>query len=89
MYLLAIAWIYVTLLMAAAEATSSQGTLLGAIFTFVLYGVLPLSILLYIMGTGRRRQARRHAQAQRTPSTQCDGGDHAAAEPNPSVREEP
>ena len=41
MYLIAIAWIYVVLMMALAEAMSAQGTVLGAIFTFVLYGCLP------------------------------------------------
>ena len=50
MYLVAIAWIYVVLMMAVAEALSSQGTVLGAVITFVLYGVLPLSVVLYIMG---------------------------------------
>lgn len=89
MYLVAIAWIYVTLMMAVVEAASSQGTVLGAIFTFILYGALPLSILLYIMGTGRRRQTRRRAEAQALPSKQSDGGDHAPAEPAPPVREEP
>jgi mannose/fructose/N-acetylgalactosamine-specific phosphotransferase system component IID len=34
MYLIAIAWIYVVLMMAVAEALSSQGTVLGAVFTF-------------------------------------------------------
>jgi len=29
MYIVPIAWLYVALMMAAAEATSSQGTLLG------------------------------------------------------------
>jgi hypothetical protein len=57
MYLVAIAWIYVVLMMALAEATSSQGSVLGAIITFVLYGILPLGIVLYIMGAPRRRQA--------------------------------
>jgi mannose/fructose/N-acetylgalactosamine-specific phosphotransferase system component IID len=38
MYVVAIAWLYVVLLMAVAEALSSQGTVLGAVFTFVLYG---------------------------------------------------
>jgi len=89
MYLVAIAWIYVTVMMAAAEATSSQGTVLGAILTFILYGALPLSILLYITGTGRRRQARRRAEARELPSTQADGSDHAPAELAAPVREEP
>lgn len=89
MYLVAIAWLYVTLMMAAAEATSSQGTVLGALVTFILYGALPLSIVLYIMRTGRRRQARRRAEARQQPSPQADGGDHATAEPRAPVREEP
>jgi mannose/fructose/N-acetylgalactosamine-specific phosphotransferase system component IID len=45
MYLVAIAWIYVALMMAVAEATNSNGTVLGAIFTFFIYGVLPVSIV--------------------------------------------
>ena len=71
MYLIAIAWIYVVLMMALAEALSAQGTVLGAIFTFVLYGCLPLSILMYLLGTPMRRRARLAAeteQAQLAPS---------------------
>jgi len=92
MYLVAIAWIYVALMMAAAEATSSQGTVLGAIVTFMLYGVLPVSIVVYIMGSGRRRQARRRAETvadAEVASAQTDGGDHAAAQGHPPVRKEP
>lgn len=63
MYLIAIAWMYVVLMMAVAEAMSSQGTLLGAFFTVLLYGVLPLSILLYILGTPSRRRALKAAEA--------------------------
>ena len=51
MYLIAIAWVYVVLLMSLAEATSAQGTVLGALITFALYGALPLTIVLYILGT--------------------------------------
>ena len=56
---------YVVLMMAIAEALSPQGTVLGAFLTLVLYGVLPLSVLLYILGTPlrRRRSARLAAQA--------------------------
>ena len=54
MYLIVIAWLYVTLLMGLAEAFSTQGTVLGAIITFVLYGVLPMSLLVYLMGTPLR-----------------------------------
>lgn len=63
MYIVAIAWVFVVVLMAAAEATSTQGTLLGAFFTLLLYGALPLSIVLYVMGTPARKRARRQAEA--------------------------
>ena len=57
MYLVAIAWMYVVVMMTIAEAASPGGTLLGAFFTLLLYGLLPLSILLYILGTpGRKRR---------------------------------
>ena len=68
MYLIAIAWIYVVLMMALAEAMSAQGTVLGAIFTFVLYGCLPLSIVMYLLGTPMRRRARLAAEAQQSSS---------------------
>jgi mannose/fructose/N-acetylgalactosamine-specific phosphotransferase system component IID len=56
MHIVAIAWVYVVMMMAVAEATNSNGTVLGAIVTFILYGVLPLSILLYIMRSPQRRR---------------------------------
>ena len=59
MHIVAVAWIFVVGLMALAEATSTQGSVLGAAFTFLLYGALPLAIVLYIMGTPMRRRARR------------------------------
>ena len=58
MYLVAIAWLYVAVIMAIAEATHSQGSILGAIITLLLYGVLPLSLVLYVMGTPMRRRQR-------------------------------
>ena len=56
MYLIVIAWTYVTLMMAVAEATSPQGTVLGASITFALYGLLPMGILVYILGTPSRKR---------------------------------
>ena len=63
MYLVTIAWMFVVVMMALAEATHPNGTVLGAIFTFLLYGALPLSIVRYVMGTPGRRRARRAAEA--------------------------
>lgn len=56
MYLTAIAWIYVVLMMSVAEATSSNGTVLGALMTFLLYGALPLALVMYVMNTPARRR---------------------------------
>lgn len=88
MYLVVIAWLYVTLMMAVAEATNSNGTVLGAIVTFVLYGLLPMGIVVYILGTPARRRAlkaRERAEqaawiAQReAPSADPDAGGQAPA----------
>lgn len=68
MHLVAIAWLYVALMMAVAEATHPQGSVLGAVITFVLYGVGPLALVLYLLGTPARRRARqRREQAQAAP----------------------
>ena len=66
MYLVPIAWLYVALMMAVAEATSTQGTVLGAFFTFVLYGLMPIGLLLYFMGTPGRRRQRLAREAEET-----------------------
>jgi hypothetical protein len=101
MYLIVIAWLYVTLLMALAEAFSTQGSVLGAIITFVFYGLLPMALVVYLMGTPLRRkairqredQARQEAVSSQSDSTlQPDAGGHAAALPEaaavPAVGEE-
>ena len=87
MHLIAIAWIYVALMMAVAEALSSQGTVLGAVITFVLYGVLPLAVVLYILGTPARRRARRAAEA--AASGAPDGGGAAPGDAVAPERKEP
>lgn len=89
MYIVAIGWVYVVLMMAVAEATSSQGTVLGAVFTFLLYGVLPLSIVLYLMGTPERRKARQAAEAAALSSTDPNGSGHAPGDAIPPEREKP
>lgn len=57
MYLIAIAWMYVVLMMSVAEATNATGTVLGAIVTFFLYGLLPLALVVYLMQAPVRRKA--------------------------------
>lgn len=64
MLIVALGWMFVVLLMTLTEATSADGTLLGALITFVLYGVLPVSIVLYVMATPMRRRRRRRQEAE-------------------------
>ncbi|HQY08543.1 MAG: hypothetical protein IPG57_05590 [Burkholderiales bacterium] len=64
MYLIAIAWMYVALMMSLAEGFSPNGTWLGAFFTLLMYGVGPVSLLMYLLGTPGRRRLRQRAQAQ-------------------------
>lgn len=87
MYLVVIAWMYVAVMMAVAEATHPGGTLLGAVITFVLYGVGPVALLVYLMGRPARRaaRARREAAASGAP----DGGGEAPADAVAPVRKEP
>jgi hypothetical protein len=95
MYVVAIAWMYVVLMMAVIEALSSQGTVLGALFTFVLYGLLPLGIVMYILGTPGRRRLRRAAEAAEAAeagvpaSAAPDGSNHASGEAIAAERKEP
>ncbi len=78
MYLVAIAWLYVAVMMAVAEATHSQGSLLGAFITLLLYGVLPLALVLYVMGTPmRRRQRLAQERQQDLMQSQAENSDPA------------
>ena len=94
MYIIPIAWIYVALMMAVAEATNSNGSVLGALVTFVLYGALPVGLILYFMGTPARRralQAREAAQMQEAhppTSNQPDAGSLPATDAVAPVRKE-
>ena len=95
MYIIPIAWLYVTLMMAVTEANASNGSLLGAVITFVLYGLLPIALMLYFMGTPARRRAIREREAAqsvippREDSVEPDAGDLSAADTVPPVRKEP
>jgi membrane protein implicated in regulation of membrane protease activity len=81
MYLVLIAWIYVAFMMAIAEATSPVGSLLGAAITFVLYGVLPMSVVGYIMGTpARRRAIKAKEAAEREEARAANGMQNAASD---------
>lgn len=92
MYIVPIAWLYVALMMAVAEANHADGTVLGAVITFFLYGVGPVALVVYLMGAPARRRAikaREAAEMAQTRSAETDAGGHAPADAVPPVREEP
>lgn len=87
-WIVAVGWIYVVLMMALAEAIAPHGSVLGAVSILLFYGVLPLGVLLYIMATPARKRAHRRAE-EATSAAQPDGGGEAAGDAAAPVREEP
>ena len=103
--LIAIGWLYVAVMMAVAEAMSPIGSVLGAIFTFLLYGLGPVALLLYILGTPARKKLRKQREAEELAAWQAtqeagqtaansdsnapDAGGQAAADAVAPVRKEP
>ncbi|MEM5274342.1 hypothetical protein VSR17_04805 [Cupriavidus taiwanensis] len=70
MYIVAIGWLYVALMMAITEHNVVAG-----VATFLMYGVAPVALVLYIMGTPGRR--RRKAEAERAPEKSAPAGEAA------------
>lgn len=72
MYLVALAWLYVALLMALTEPGITAGVL-----TFLFYGLLPCALCLWLAGTPQRRRNRSGRATQRTTDhphrTNADG----------------
>ena len=99
MYLIAIGWLYVALMMAVAEASNSNGSILGAVMTFLLYGLAPTALVMYLLGTPARKRALKAQEAALAAqaaqeaaghaSPQPDAGRHAAADAVTPVRKEP
>jgi len=65
MYIIAIAWIYVVLMMSITEQS-----LIAGVMTFLLYGLFPLAVILYLMGVPERK--RRRLRAEKFSSQQAD-----------------
>lgn len=103
LYLVVIAWTYVALMMGIAEATNTTGTVLGGIFTFVLYGAAPVALVVYLWGAPLRRRAIKAREASEETassassaasvepnvSDQPDASGHASADTLAPVRKEP
>jgi hypothetical protein len=65
-YIVAIAWLYVTLLMGLTERSFVAGVL-----TFVFYGLAPLLLVLWLFGGPRRKRAR--AVREAAADVEADG----------------
>lgn len=75
MYIVAIGWMYVVTLMAATETN-----LVAGIVTFLFYGALPCSVLVYLMGTKSRR-LKRLAKEEAESMSQTGQIEHPVADP--------
>lgn len=74
MYIVAIAWIYVVLMMSITEQSVVAG-----VMTFLLYGLLPLALILYLMGVPERKRRRLRAEKAAAQAAMDTGnGNHNA-----------
>ena len=94
MYIVPIAWLYVALMMAVAEANHPTGTLLGAVITFLLYGLGPVALVVYLMRSPARRRAIKAKEAAEWAAAQPtsvppDASRQAAGDAITPVREVP
>ncbi len=70
MYIIAIAWLYLTTLMAATEKTVTAGLL-----TFFFYGLLPCALLLWLLGVRHRRHMQHKETLLQDDVNNPDGSD--------------
>lgn len=80
MYLIVIAWMYVVLMMSVAEATNTNGTVLGALVTFLLYGLGPVALVVYLMRAPARSKAIKKREAEARAQQAATAGQNASAE---------
>ena len=79
MYIVAIAWLYVVLMMSIVEESVIAG-----IMTFLFYGVVPVGIILYVMGTPQRKRRRLEAEKMRREQAAQDTANATGEEHKPA-----
>ena len=67
MYIIAIGWLYVIVLMAATEKN-----LVAGMMTLVFYGLAPVALFVWIFGTPAKRRARIAAARSRLPQSAAE-----------------
>ncbi len=73
MYIVAIAWLYVTVLMALA-----QDSVLSGLGTVLFYGIIPCVVLMYVLGAPQRARRRKQAIQSLPESVQESNTDATA-----------
>jgi hypothetical protein len=81
MIIIAIAWLYVALMLSIGASS-----LIGAVLTFVGWGPLPLAIVWYIFG--RKRHKQQSPDNSQLSSLAPDQAGHASSDTITAVREE-
>jgi hypothetical protein len=66
MTIVAIAWLYVVFMMSITEQSAVAG-----VTTFLLYGVFPLTVVLYLMGTPQRKRNRKKMEKMKAQRKQA------------------
>jgi hypothetical protein len=87
MYIIPLAWLYVVVMMSAAEAVSPHGSVLGAIITFVFYGAVPIALMLYFMRAPARRRALQAREAAPNANSQGAASSHEPDAGNVTTRD--
>ena len=78
MYIVAIGWLYVVLMMAVMVGVK-DGNIFGAFMTFFFYGLAPCSVVMYLLGAPGRGRARKKLAAEETaaePKTLVNDSTH-------------
>ncbi len=70
MYIVAIAWLYVVFMMSITEQSATAG-----VATFLLYGIFPLTVVLYLMGTPQRKRNRQKKEKLKAAGQQQTDAD--------------
>lgn len=88
MLIVLIAWLYVALMMALAEAMHPAGHWWSAVATFLLYGVAPLSLVVYLWSTPLRRKARAKSEQEEARALAIEQSDRGSQAPGDTVAAE-
>lgn len=77
MYIIAIGWLWVALMMAITEAN-----LVAGVLSFTFYGLLPCALLLWLLGTPARRRRTAANESAVTGDQLADTPDRGDTKPD-------